>query len=111
MSRPKNIVRREKYLKLRVTRLEKKWIFLSAEKAGLTASDFIRKSALNKEVKIRFSEEELALFKTLQQYHTNFSRIANIIKKNKDKTLNTSLLSEIEVVKNEIKTILKRFQE
>jgi hypothetical protein len=106
MSRPKQIVKRDKTIKVRVTQLEKKWIAYSAGKAGLTISDFLRKSALNKEIRVRFTEEEIELYKTLQHYHTNFVRIGNYIKNN-----NNDLFNEIEMVKNEIKNVLKRFQE
>ena len=106
MSRPKQIVKRDKTIKVRVTNLEKKWITYTSEKAGLTISDFLRKSALNKEVRLRFTEEEIELYKTLQQYYTNFTRIGNYIRNN-----NINLFNEIELVKNEIKNVLKRFQE
>ena len=110
MSRPSKAVLRKHRIHLRVTPLEKKWIERSAKEAGLSVSDFLRKSALNKEVRIRFSEEELALFKMLHQYHTNFTRIGNIIRKNKGQ-ISQHLVDEVSHLKNEIRSLLKRFEE
>lgn len=109
MSRPWKAIKRKKQIHLRVTPLEKKWIEHTAKEVGLSVSDFLRKSALNKEIRVRFSQEEIELFKDLNQYHTNFSRIGNVIRKNKAK-VNPELITEIKLVKEEIRTILKRFE-
>ena len=110
MSRPSKAINRKKQIHLRVTLLEKKWIERTAAETGLTVSDFLRKSAFNKEVRVRFSEDEIALFKTLQQYHTNFKRIGNIIRKNKGE-INQTLIEEINQVTNDVKSLIKRFEQ
>ena len=80
MPRPKKIVKRDEEIKFRVSPLEKKVIHLTAERAGLNVSDFVRKSALNKTVRVRFTEEELEAYRALQNYYDYFRRITNLIK-------------------------------
>lgn len=106
MPRPEKLVKRKSLIPVRVTPLEKKVIQLSAVKAGLTVSDFVRKSAMNKTVRLRFSPEELEAYKTLQEYHKNFSRISNLMK-SRDPQLN----EEIEKTQKLIFEHLKKFNQ
>lgn len=84
MPRPKKIVKRSNRIVARVSPLEKKVVQLSAEKCGLTESDYLRKSALHQKIKLRLSEEELEVLKTLTDYRSNFQRLANLINKRSD---------------------------
>lgn len=106
MPRPEQIVKRSTEIRFRVTPLEKKVIQITADKTGLTVSDYVRKAAMNKTVRVRFSDEELEAYKTLQEYHKHFSRIANLIK-GKD----PHLITEIENTQKLIYEHLKKFEQ
>jgi uncharacterized protein (DUF1778 family) len=106
MSRPEIAVKRSSLIPVRVTPLQKKVIQLTAKKTGLSVSDFMRKSAMNKTVRIRFSNEELEAYKTLQEYHKHFARISNLIK-SKD----PQLTAEIEKTQQLIFEHLKKFEQ
>jgi uncharacterized protein (DUF1778 family) len=106
MPRPEQIVKRSTEIRFRVTPLEKKVIQITADKTGLTVSDFIRSAAMNKTVRVRFSDEELEAYKTLQEYHKHFSRISNLMK-NRDPQLN----EEIEKTQKLIFEHLKKFEQ
>lgn len=108
MARPREIVKRDSRIQVRCTALEKKAIEIMAEETGLNTSDFVRKCAMNKTVKIRFTPEELEHFKTFQKYHENFRRIANIIRNTKG--VSEQLLQEISETQQLIKEQLKRFE-
>jgi uncharacterized protein (DUF1778 family) len=82
MPRQKQIVKRSSEIKFRVSALEKKVIQMTADQAGLNVSDFVRKSALNKTVRIRFTDEEIIAYKTLQDFYDYFRRLSNLIKNN-----------------------------
>lgn len=105
MPRKEQIVKRNSLIPVRVTPLEKKVIQITAQKTGLTVSDFIRSAAMNKTVRIRFSDEELEAYKTLQEYHKHFARISNLMK-SRDPQLNT----EIEKTQKLIYEHLKKFE-
>jgi len=107
MARPKEIVKKDSKIAVRCTALEKKVIEIMADETGLTTSDYIRKCAMNKVVKIRFSSEELEHFRTLQKFHNNFRSIGNLIKGTKG--INEETLKEIKQVREEISEQLKRF--
>lgn len=81
--RPKSTIQREERLTIRLFALEKQAILLASQKAGLVTSDFVRKACLEKHIKARLSQEELALYKLLIEYRNNFSRISNLIKEKK----------------------------
>jgi len=98
---------RESKIEFRVSALEKKAIELTAQEVGMSVSDYCRKSALGKDVKMRFTDEQLLVYKDLHQYHTNFSRIAQLIRA---KGYTTPLLQEIEEVTKLIRQHLKGFE-
>lgn len=106
MSRPEKLVKRSSLIPVRVTPLEKKIIQITAGKTGLTVSDFVRSAAMNKTVRLRFTDEELEAYKTLQEYHKHFSRISNLMK-SRDPQLN----AEIEKTQQLIYEHLKKFNQ
>ena len=107
MARPKELVTRNKEIKCRVTPLEKKAIELSADEAGLSLSDFVRKCAMNKKVRLRFTPEEMETYAMLHKYHDNFRRISNLIKNNPHVT--EELTKEVKEVQALIYDHLKQF--
>lgn len=88
---------RDQFLKLRTSKLEKNIIKNKARKAGLSTSEFIRRVALEKEVKARLSKEEIESYTTLIKYKNNFKSISNFLRlgdvdKVKEKSLETAEL-------------------
>lgn len=67
-------------IKFRVSIIEQKIIAKKASKAGLTVSEFLRRLALEKEIKNRLTEEEILCYKSLSKYADNFRRISNLFK-------------------------------
>lgn len=68
---------------------------MKAKKAGISASEFLRRSAFGKEIKRRLSAEELECYQTLSKYADSFRRISNLFKLGdvtgvKEESLNTS---------------------
>ena len=62
-----------------------------AKNSGLSTSDYCRRTALNRELNFRLSDEEIEIYKDLTKYKTNFSRLSNLIK-NKDPKTNEYIL-------------------
>lgn len=81
-------------------------IRLKAEKAGLTASDFIRQSALSATIKQPPSEEQRKLYRDLSGMANNLNQLAKEAHKQNLPTLAPLLLRAI----NEINTTLKLIQ-
>lgn len=67
-------------IKFRVSKIEKKIIERKARLAGLSVSEFLRRIALDKEIKSRLTDEEIDCYKTLTKYADNFRRISNFFK-------------------------------
>lgn len=104
IGRPKQIITRSSTIKFRVTPLEKEVIENYANYANLNISDYCRKSAFNKRIYKPLNEEELGVFKTLNQFYINFKRLGNLIR-NKDE----NLFKEIEETTSIIKQHLRKF--
>jgi len=102
MPRPTQIVKRSSEIKFRVSALEKKVIQMTADQTGLSVSDFVRKSALNKTVRIRFTEEELIAYKTLQDYYDYFRRISNLIKNNNQDEVIKAIKETQQLIKEQL---------
>lgn len=82
-------------LKFRVTPLEQEIINLKKEKAGLSMSEFLRRLALDLQIKNHLTDEEIECYKTLSKFSDNFRRISNLFKLGdvtgmKKETLDTS---------------------
>jgi hypothetical protein len=76
----KNSTMKNEFIKIRVSRIEKKIIERKSNKAGLSVSEFVRRLAFEKELKSRLSEEEIECYKSLSKYADNFRRISNLFK-------------------------------
>lgn len=51
-----------------------------AEKAGLPVAEFLRRLALDLELKNKLTSEEIECYITLTKYANNFTRIGNLFK-------------------------------
>ena len=93
-------------VKFRCSVYEKKLLNVKAKRSGLTLSEYIRRTIFEKEIKERFSEEQIQLYKMLLKYHNNFKSIGNMYRKR-----NPKLTEAIYELADEIKVHLKKFQE
>jgi uncharacterized protein (DUF1778 family) len=96
---------KQKRIEIRVSNLDKKMIEKRAEKANLSVSEFVLKTALGERVKQAFSDEEVLALKDLHQFNNNFSRIANLIKKN-----DSEVMKEIYDTQQAIKRVLNKIK-
>ncbi|WP_159519767.1 plasmid mobilization protein [Sunxiuqinia indica] len=101
---------RTQYISFRVSYIEKKAIALAAKETGLSTSEFARRAALNQKVALRFSQEELEVYKNLHTYHRNFKTISNLIK-SQHFYKNDMILRELEEVISLVKQHLQKFQQ
>ena len=92
-------------IEFRCTLYEKKLLKIKAKKAGLSLSEFCRKSANNKVIYERLTEEQINLYKMLIQYHNNFKHIGNLVKKR-----HPNLYQNVFQTTIEIKNHLKNFK-
>lgn len=92
-------------IQLRLTSFEKKLLKIKAEESGLTLSEFVLSSALNRQIKPPMTSEELESYKTLKQYQTNFARISNLIK-GKENGLNEEIEHTIKLINIHLKNIV-----
>lgn len=88
-------MKKTRLLKFRVTPLEQEIINLKKEKAGLSMSEFLRRLALDLQIKNHLTDEEIECYKTLSKFSDNFRRISNLFKLGdvtgmKKETLDTS---------------------
>ncbi len=94
------------FVKFRCTMYEKKLLKVKATRCGLTLSEYIRRIVFEQDIKERFTEEHIELYKMLIKYHNNFKSIGNMYKKR-----NPKLTQKVYDLANEIKVHLKKFQE
>ena len=71
---------KNEFIKIRVSRIEKKVIERKSERAGLSVSEFVRRLAFEKELKSRLTDEEVECYKSLSKYADNFRKISNLFK-------------------------------
>jgi hypothetical protein len=93
-------------IEFRTSLYEKKLIKIRAKNSGLTVSEFCRRSALDKKITQRLTDDQVELYKILAKYHTNFISIGNMFRKR-----NPELTKKVYELANEIKEQLKKFQE
>ena len=93
------------YIKFRCSIYEKKLLRKRAERAGLSLSEYCRSSAFGNPVIERLTQEQMANYKMLVKYKSNFTRIGNMFKKH-----NPKLASEVEQLAEDIRTHLYNFR-
>ena len=92
-------------IKFRCSRYEKKLLKKRAARAGITLSEFCRRSTLGKRVIERITPEQVEHYKMLVQYQVNFKRIGNMFR-----TRAPYLSLEVEKLANEIREHLFNFK-
>lgn len=92
-------------IEFRCTLFEKKLLKVKAKKAGLSLSEFCRKSANDKVISERLTEEQISVYKMLVQYHNYFKSIGNLIK-----IKHPDLYQKVYQTADEIKSHLKNFK-
>jgi len=107
MARPKQLVNRDTEVRIRFTALEKKSLELIAQKTGLSVSAYLRRAAFNQSVQLRFTAEELALYKELHQFRNGLAVIGNLVKMHKG---SDELLAAITQLKNQLASHLQKFE-
>lgn len=101
---------RTRYISFRVSNIEKKVITMAAKEANLSTSEFARRAAMNMKVTLRFSPEELEIYRDLHKYYRNFTSINNLVKSDHFQK-NERILLELQEVITLIKNYLKRFEQ
>lgn len=77
------------FVKFRCSVYEKKLLQVKAKRSGLSLSEFIRRVALEKEIKERLSEDHQEIYKSLVKFHNNFKSIGNMFRKKDPKLSET----------------------
>lgn len=88
-------------IEFRCTLFEKKLLKVKAKKAGITLSEFCRKSTTNKTIKERLNKNQIDFYKMLITYHNNFTSISNLIK-NKHPDLYQKVYQTTEEIKRHL---------
>ncbi|MCW0481196.1 plasmid mobilization protein [Gaoshiqia sediminis] len=101
---------RTQYISFRVSYIEKKAVAMAARETGLSTSEFARRAALNQKVTLRFSPQELEVYKNLHAYHRNFKLISNLIK-SPHYYKNEMILHELQEVITLIRQHLQKFEQ
>lgn len=96
---------KNKKIEFRCSLYEKKLLKIKAKRAGVSLSEFCRKSAMEKQIKERLTTEQIELYKMMVSYHNNFKSIGNLFR-NKD----SSFYRKVNETADEIKSHLKSFK-
>jgi len=103
------VAKREKMkketIKFRCTIYEKKLLKVKARKAGISLSEFCRRTAFDDRIIERLTEEQITLYKMLVKYQHNFKLIGNMFRKR-----NPKLADEVVKLSKEIRTHLFKFK-
>ena len=83
---------------------------MAAKETGLSTSEFARRAALNMKVTLRFSPEEMEVYKNLHVFHRNFKAISNLVKSDYFRK-NDTILLELEEMIKQIKAHLEKFEQ
>lgn len=99
-------IRKEEFLKFRVTYWEKLAIQEKAANAGLKMSDYVRRCALSRTIPSLMTAEQVEAYKVLKDLEVKFKRIGNMYH---DKNLRNyeELSREVSEVINQVKEHLK----
>lgn len=92
--------KKDRYISVRMTSVERMVIKENAEKSGRTMSRYMVDCAMKREIKLITAEDKKA-YQELANYRNDFNRISNLIKEKKDITLE---------VRNLVKSMEKTMQ-
>jgi hypothetical protein len=104
MARPKKTIRKTKAATVHMTRTEHLMLKGLARKCKLPLSQYLLKAGLHQEMKPKFSEEELLLFRQLVALGNNMNQMAK--KLNERKILGIHELEDLD----KIREIILRFK-
>lgn len=96
---------KDKEIKLRLSEEDKKEIEKRAKKTGLSMSEYLRRTALNRKINVRFSDEEIEAWKNLTSISNSLKNLSNIL----NKEHREHLIFEIRNINEQIKKELKKF--
>lgn len=91
-------------IRFRCSIYQKKLLQKRAQRAGISLSEFCRRSAIGNTVIERLTPEQLEGYRTLVKYKNNFTRIANMFKKR-----NPRLAQQVIQLAEEIRQHLNNF--
>lgn len=98
---------KSKKIEIRVSLEERDEIFQKSVKAGLSVSEYLRRSALDKKLNVRFSEEELEAWKNLTYISTALKNLGNILSKDNRE----ELIVELGKINERLKVEILKFLE
>ena len=98
---------KSKKIEVRVSIEERDEIFQKSEKAGLSVSEYMRRSALEMKLNVRFSTEEMEAWKNLTYISNALKNLGNILNKDDREELILELKKTNERLKIEILKFLK----
>lgn len=101
----KGFMLRSKKVEFRCSILDKRIIEKKASEAGLSVSEYCRKSALRQKISSRLDDEELRVYLELSEYRNHFIRISNLLK-DKD----SAFAKEVKNTATLIRTHLEKLQ-
>jgi hypothetical protein len=96
---------KNKKIEIRVTDEEREKIFQKAEKSGFSVSEYLRRSALDKNLNARFSKEELEAWKNLTYISNSLKNIGNILSKDDRE----ELILEMKTINDKLKIEILKF--
>ncbi len=94
-------MQKKKHIQLRVSTLDKKLLQKQAQDSGLSLSEYLLQCGLRKQLKMRLDDKELEAYLLLNQYHSHFNRISNLIKV-KSPELNKEVLELSRLIKTHL---------
>ncbi|HAP96480.1 hypothetical protein AP75_13620 [Kaistella haifensis DSM 19056] len=74
-------IMKSKKIEVRVTLQERDEIIAKSREAGLSISEYMRRSAIDKKLNVRFSKEELEAWKNLTYISNALKNLGNILNK------------------------------
>ncbi len=96
---------KKEFVQFRCSLYEKKLLRIKSKKSGLSISEYCRRAAFDDRIIERLSEEQIASYKMLVRYQTNFKNIGNMFRKR-----NPKLAEEVVQLANEIRNHLLNFK-
>lgn len=96
---------KSKKIEVRVTLQERDEIIAKSREAGLSISEYMRRSAIDKKLNVRFSKEELEAWKNLTYISNALKNLRNILNKENRE----DLILELKKINAELKVEILKF--
>lgn len=97
--------KRNSKIEVRVSYFERLGIEMNAQKAGLSISEYVRDSALSRQILARRTPQELEAYQNLANFKTNFSRIANLVNAGEELRLKAEIYDLIQKLNKALEDI------